>query len=71
MIEYENECVGCPPEMGCLGTSCPNKRVPHRYCDGCGDEIEREYFSYQGKELCVECLCDALEQDGVIERCAG
>ena len=29
MVEYEDECVGCPPEMSCLGKDgCPNMNVP-------------------------------------------
>ena len=28
MIKYEDECVGCPPERGCLGSVCPNRNVP-------------------------------------------
>ena len=31
MIKYENECVGCPPERGCLGSSCPYMNVPRLY----------------------------------------
>ena len=55
MIEYEDECVGCPPEMGCLGDSCPNRNVPHIYCDKCGEEYE-ELYRYDGKELCENCF---------------
>ena len=40
MIKYENDCVGCPPEIGCLGSSCPNRNVPHTYCDRCSDEAQ-------------------------------
>lgn len=55
MIVYENECVGCPPEMGCLGVICPNRRVPHYYCDECGEETEHlnDYF---GEDLCEFCF---------------
>ena len=45
MIKYEDECVGCPPEMGCLGDSCPNRDVKHLYCDKCKADCE---------ELCEE-----------------
>ena len=38
MIIFEDECVNCPPEMGCLGKGCPNKRVPHYICDKCDEE---------------------------------
>ena len=40
MIRYEDECVGCPPEMGCLGSICPNRNVPHYFCDYCGEEVD-------------------------------
>lgn len=29
MVTYENECVGCPPEKGCLGSTCPYRKVKH------------------------------------------
>ena len=35
----ENECVGCPPNMGCLGAGCPNRNVLHIECDECGEEV--------------------------------
>ena len=60
MIEYENECVGCPPEMGCMGSSCPNRNVPHYYCDECGDETSLYY--YDDKELCIDCIKEKLEK---------
>ena len=63
MIRYENECVGCPPEMGCLGSSCPNRNVPHRYCDKCGEEIyEDEIYDVEGEELCLDCLCKMFKK---------
>lgn len=40
MIKYTDECVGCPPEMGCLGDSCRNRNVPHYICDTCGEEFD-------------------------------
>lgn len=57
MQRYENDCVGCPPEMGCLGSSCPYKDVLHYYCDNCGEEIyEDEPFTSDGSdELCEKC----------------
>ena len=66
MRRYENECVGCPPERGCLGTSCPNRRVLHIYCDACKDESD-DIYEYDGKDLCRSCLMEALIEDGVIE----
>ena len=54
MKTLENECVGCPPELGCLGSSCPNRNVPHFYCDTCG--IEDKLYEYDGGEYCIECI---------------
>lgn len=56
MIKHEDECVGCPPEMGCLGkTNCPYMDVPHLYCDEC--EEEYDYLrEYDNQQLCDNCL---------------
>lgn len=60
MIKYENECVGCPPEMGCWGSLCPNHKVPHYYCDKCGSELDTDdiYSDDEYEHLCEECLCE-------------
>ena len=60
MIKYENECVGCPPEMGCLGNSCPYKNVPHFYCNKCGKE--KDLYHFDGEELCIDCIEGLLEK---------
>lgn len=60
MKTIEDECVGCPPEMGCLGSSCPYKNVVHYYCDDCGEETQLYY--YDGKELCIDCIEKTLEK---------
>lgn len=62
MKSVENECVGCPPEMGCLGRSCPYRNVVRYYCDKCGKEDKLRH--YDDKELCEECL---LEKFDVVE----
>lgn len=59
MREIENECVGCPPNMGCLGSACPNRNVEHFYCDEC--KAEEKLYHYDGKELCIECITKKLE----------
>lgn len=61
MITYENECVGCPKEMGCLGDSCPNRNVPRLYCDNCKDEVDALYY-WDGQELCIDCIIKDLEK---------
>lgn len=60
MINIENECVGCPPDMGCLGKSCPYLDVPRFYCDECGDEAE--LYWYEGEQLCIDCIEKRLEK---------
>ena len=59
-IKYIDECVGCPPEMGCLGSACPNIHIPCYYCDDCGEETDLYYF--EGEELCINCIEHKLER---------
>ena len=61
MIKYEDECVGCPPEMGCLGNSCPNKNVPYYYCDICGEVVD-SYFDINGEMVCNDCAHNLLTE---------
>ena len=61
MIKYENECVSCPPEMGCLGNSCRYKNVKHLYCDKCSEDVEELYIA-DGEELCRDCLLDSFDK---------
>lgn len=60
MIRYEDQCVGCPPEMGCLGSSCPYSNVPVIYCDSCL-EIPAKYM-INGEMLCKKCTKSTLKQ---------
>lgn len=62
MKKIENECVGCPPELGCFGNSCPMRNVIRFYCDRCGEEDK--LYNYYGYEVCADCL---LEEFDVIE----
>ena len=57
---FENDCVGCPDGMGCMGNSCPYIKVPHYYCDDCEEEAELYYFDDQ--ELCIHCIIERLER---------
>lgn len=59
MVKYENECVGCPKELGCLGNTCPNRNVPHHYCDKCGDETD--LYEFDDRELCGSCVLGSLK----------
>lgn len=61
MTKYRNECVGCPPELGCLGNSCPNRNIPYLVCDKCGEEAEKLY-KVDDKEVCEDCLLDMFER---------
>lgn len=60
MIKYENECVGCPPEMGCMGSACPNSNVMHLICDKCGEEVER-LRDYDGEQWCDDCILNEFD----------
>lgn len=73
MIKYRNECVGCPPNMCCIGDACPHKNVPVYYCDECGEEIVeyhsyRDYYTTDGSDhLCKKCFNNAMIEAGMIE----
>lgn len=60
MIVIENECVGCPADIGCMGNSCPYLNVPRFYCDKCGDEAELYWF--ENEQLCIDCIERRLER---------
>lgn len=60
MIQYEDECVGC--DLPCLGVSCPNRNVPHCFCDECGEETEHLY-EIDGEELCDICYEKRVDSD--------
>lgn len=59
MRKYENECVGCPTEMGCLGSSCPYINVPRDYCDSCGKEGAT--YRIDGEDYCEDCAKEYLQ----------
>lgn len=59
MKKIKNECVGCPPEMPCLGNSCPHRNVVRFYCDRCNEETTLYYWN--DEELCKECLIKDFE----------
>lgn len=60
MKTFENDCVNCPDDMGCLGNSCPYVNVPVYRCDCCEEQAELYYFD--GEELCIECIIERLEK---------
>lgn len=68
ITEHVGGCVGCPPEMGCLGQACPNR--PHDeerevlVCDACGgeaDELCRAPYQAEAAWVCEDCLEKMLE----------
>ena len=59
MIVVENECVGCPPELGCLGSGCAYYQVARYYCDDCDDE--NILYEFDGKQLCIDCVAKRLD----------
>ena len=65
MKRISDECVGCPPEMGCLGKACPNRCVERYYCDVCGSELEDEIYSVDGEDLCIECLKERFIKEDI------
>lgn len=63
MTKIEDHCVGCPPEMGCIGSACKHKNVEVHYCDKCDDEINpEEIYIVDGEELCEYCLKDRFRK---------
>lgn len=60
MKTINDECVGCPPEIGCFGNSCPYKNVTRYYCDDC--QNENELYHFEGDELCAECVLKRLDK---------
>ena len=73
ITEHVGGCVGCPPEMGCLGQACPNR--PHDeerevlVCDECEQETEELVClpCYDSDLwLCADCM-DALV-DGLLRK---
>lgn len=63
MVVYEDECVGCPTHMGCLGSACPYMNVPHYFCDECGEEWDPEdLHKVEDKMICEECLFEMFPQ---------
>lgn len=62
LVKYENECCGCAvPAYPCMGSACPNRRVPHLYCDKCGEEVDKLY-EYDSQQLCIDCIEASLKE---------
>ena len=64
-IRYEDECCGCAvPAYPCMGDACPNRNVPHFYCDKCDEDVEELYETENG-QLCAECVLGMFEKERV------
>ena len=63
MLRPVDECVGCSGMgMPCMGSRCPNRNVPHWFCDKCDDEFEPEaLYDYNDEMLCAECLLNQFD----------
>ena len=53
-----NSCVGCEV---CGHCGRDHERV--FVCDGCGDHIYDQYFSWQGQDLCPDCIYKAMQAE--------
>lgn len=58
MIEIRDECVGCPPEIGCRGVGCPYLNVKRRVCDTCRSDAE---YEINGEDYCYDHAKDYIE----------
>ena len=59
-VKYENECCDCAvPGYPCMGSSCPNRNVPHYFCDKCGGETT--LYEKDGEQLCADCVLKDFE----------
>lgn len=53
MIEYKNECVGCP--QGCLGRACRRPVTRYLVCDWCKEDVTALY-EWQDDQVCMSCI---------------
>lgn len=60
-VKWMNECVGCDNSLGCMGSFCPNRRVPHLYCDKCHKEVDT-LRNYNGDQWCEECILKEFDE---------
>lgn len=55
IIYDKGGCVGCPTEMGCLGSMCPYCWELIMTCDMCHEEGDKLYRGEDGIDYCEEC----------------
>lgn len=61
MVEYENNCCGCPE---CKGCGRKYKDYPVFNCDWCKDSIDADelYEGPKGEMLCPSCALKTLDK---------
>jgi len=62
MIRHENDCVGCPSGLGCIGSACPYRDVVVFVCDECEGEVDELYEYADGRQLCADCLLEQYKK---------
>lgn len=60
MRKYENQCVECPPWMGCNESVCPYANVAIDYCDQCG--VDGAKYRINGDDYCEDCANEYLQE---------
>lgn len=77
MIQMEDYCVGCTPDLPCIGEACPYKYpIGVRYCDQCGEvadyiiededyceDCAKQYLNSQFNDLTVSEMAELLDID--------
>lgn len=64
MVKFEDQCVGCPAEMGCMGNSCPYMNVPIFICDVCESKVlYKDIRDIDGQHICRDCYMDKCETE--------
>lgn len=59
MKKYVNMCVDCPPEIGCLGRTCPKRNVLVYSCDVC--RFGEAKYTLSDEDYCEDCIKDVLD----------
>lgn len=61
MVTHEDNCVGCPTEIGCVGSVCPFSNASVLTCDECGKETDELYeVDFDNDQRCLDCLLDVV-----------